>query len=132
MANSRVLAGVVFVLCVMSCTQWASSPCTKTYYALRSTRSAITFYEREHGVYPERLDDLVAAGFVLPPEAFVDPWGERCVYRRLSSGYELFSKGGDRVAGTADDIVPDVAPMRCVAPRVWGGCLPDPRWKFAY
>jgi hypothetical protein len=39
----------------------------------------------------------------------VDPWGQAYIYKRDGDSYELFSKGPDEQAGTADDIEPEAA-----------------------
>jgi len=59
-------------------------------------------------VLPERRNRAASAS--NPP---VDPWGQVLSYRRLGSGYELFSNGPDRLPNTEDDVLPT---------KVWGAC----------
>lgn len=85
-----------------------------------SLKAPLTAYRIDFGDYPstaEGLDALVAApagkesrwrGYLEGNKLPADPWGEAYVYRypgtQNKGGYDLFSKGPDKAAGTPDDI----------------------------
>jgi general secretion pathway protein G len=61
--------------------------------------------DHEHASCPAALEDLPKQGLLrrLP----LDPWGEKYVYvcpAPNANGFDVYSKGPDRVAGTDDDI----------------------------
>jgi general secretion pathway protein G len=77
--------------------------------------TAIDRYQVEVGSYPHALQDLVAQpagvtnwGGPYADEILRDPWGNSYVYvfpgHHNTNGYDLYSKGRDGKAGTADDI----------------------------
>ena len=88
-----------------------------------SIKTPLTAYRIDNGGYPstsEGLQALVTAPaaraeswkgpYIETPggKLSLDPWQEPYVYRypglKNKDGYDLFSKGADKVEGTADDI----------------------------
>lgn len=84
-------------------------------------RAPLTAYRIQMGDYPstaEGLQALVTAPsgqadrwrgpYIDDPKKLIDPWNQPYVYRypgtKNRNGYDLLSKGPDRVEGTADDI----------------------------
>ena len=88
-----------------------------------SIKTPLTAYRIDNGGYPSTAEGLQA--LVTAPAAraeswkgpyietpggklSLDPWQEPYVYRfpgvKNKDGYDLFSKGADKVEGTADDI----------------------------
>lgn len=87
-----------------------------------SLKSSLVQYRIHNGDYPSTAEGLIAliaapsgrdrwngpyvevSGGKLP----LDPWGEEYGYRypgtQNKGGFDLFSKGADKTAGTADDI----------------------------
>ena len=78
-------------------------------------------YPKSIGELGRRFGDWGTVG----SDRLVDPWGEPYFYSpRESTGYDLFSKGPDRMQYTADDIPKESMSMRCT----WvqdGGRRPD-------
>ena len=85
---------------------------------LISLSCALSMYEVDHAEYPTTEQGLQALAarptdpasmnwkgpYLDHREVTKDPWGSDYVYRRLGTGYELFSPGPDGIAGTADDV----------------------------
>lgn len=92
-------------------------------FAQESIRVPLMSYRRDMGDYPSTAEGLQA--LLTPPAAKAerwrgpyleapggrlptDPWGEPYQYRypatKNTSGYDIYSKGPDRQADTADDI----------------------------
>lgn len=85
-----------------------------------SLRTVLNSYKFSTGSYPSTSDGLRAllvqpannsrwAGpYIDKALALVDPWGEPYQYeypgRHNKTGYDLWSKGPDKQAGTADDV----------------------------
>ncbi|MBP7051545.1 MAG: hypothetical protein KBE65_11065 [Phycisphaerae bacterium] len=69
---------------------------TKTYEVGAVTTVAILRYKAEKGTYPDRLDDLVQAGFLVSvPD---DPFGRGpLTYNKAATGFTLYSWGQNRV-----------------------------------
>lgn len=83
-------------------------------------KAPLTAYRIDFGDYPSTAEGLPALiepppgkegrwrGYVEGSRLPLDPWGEPYLYRypgtRNPRGYDLFSKGPDRTADTADDI----------------------------
>jgi general secretion pathway protein G len=83
-------------------------------------KAPLTAYRIDFGDYPSTAEGLQALiepppgkegrwrGYVEGSRLPLDPWGEPYLYRypgtRNPRGYDLFSKGPDRTADTADDI----------------------------
>jgi general secretion pathway protein G len=82
---------------------------------------AIKLYKADVGKYPSALADLYAQPHpssgpgqwqgpdIKDPSGLLDPWGHPYQYCALGvhnkNGFDLWSFGPDRVAGTADDIL---------------------------
>jgi len=74
---------------------------------LEKISAELALYQVSRSGLPERLEDLVGAsgGGHLKAEGLLDPWGETFVYEvRGKEGFELISKGADKIKGTDDDI----------------------------
>ncbi len=69
---------------------------TKTYGVGAVTTVAVLRYRAEKGTYPDRLDDLVQAGFLASvPD---DPFGKGpLTYNKTTQGFTLYSWGKNRV-----------------------------------
>jgi hypothetical protein len=61
-------------------------------------------YQLEYGRHPRLLSELDLKRPSNKTLEMVDPWDEPFVYVWFPSGYLLYSKGGDRLDGTNDDI----------------------------
>jgi hypothetical protein len=73
---------------------------------VRFVADAVERYWNSHGATcPPSLGELRREGFLLA--APVDPWGEPLLYGCIESprSFVVLSKGPDRLAGTADDVV---------------------------
>jgi len=81
---------------------------------LRLVHSKLTTYCDTFGEYPPSLNEERLDAVWLD-----DHWGQRLVYRRLPSGFVLFSEGRDGVANTADDVWPSMHWKGCSF--VWSG-----------
>ena len=78
---------------------------------------ALDLYEVDNGGYPAKLEDLISKpsgggnwrGPYLKKSLPKDPWGTAYIYRypgsHNASGYDLYSVGPDKQAGSEDDIV---------------------------
>lgn len=78
---------------------------------------ALDLYELDNGTYPPDLSALMREPSPTPPnwngpylkKMSRDPWGESYQYKfpgeQNKGSYDLWSHGGDRVAGGVDDIV---------------------------
>jgi len=67
----------------------------------------IEAFAMEHNdQYPNSLNDLVGGERDYVTEVRPDPWGQPYVYKKPGKkhDYDLYSKGRDGQAGTADDI----------------------------
>ncbi|MGD9690092.1 MAG: type II secretion system protein GspG [Phycisphaerales bacterium] len=78
---------------------------------LKQIGAAITLYQGQNGSYPPDLATLVSGPTAtLTRAALRDGWKEDVVYYPASSnpdparGFDLFSKGPDRLPSTQDDI----------------------------
>ena len=88
---------------------------------VKSLETALTSYKISALMYPTQaqgLDALVKRPTIDPkpkrwsqvakPEALMDPWGHKLMYRnpgkRNPSGYDVFSLGADGLENTEDDI----------------------------
>jgi len=96
--------------------------------AIQTLDRRVRDYLRYDGRYPISMAELHRSykcreKCVAYGDLHWDPWGQRYVYRRTRSGYELFSKGPDRIAHTADDITPGWLPEEC-ANKVSTGTAP--------
>ena len=73
----------------------------------------IEFYKMQHGVYPNKLEDLQENNKLV---AIVDPillnhsteGNLNYHYEKVGDRYKLYSVGVDRIENTADDIYPDL------------------------
>ncbi len=68
---------------------------TSTKTKLQNFQVVLMNYKTEKGEYPQKLDDLVKAGFLKKPLP-IDGWDKPFVYRRTPDGekpYELYSYG---------------------------------------
>ncbi len=68
-------------------------------------RDQVGFYRLNHGRYPDRLDDLVRAGYFH--EVPLDGWKRACVYRVPGPDgrpFEVVSGGPDGRENTEDDL----------------------------
>lgn len=93
---------------------------TATIFVRDSVKIPLNAYRMKMGDYPstaEGLQALIVApngksdqwtGPYFDGKIPNDPWGEPYVYRypgtKTKNGYDVFSKGPDKIEGTADDI----------------------------
>ena len=94
---------------------------TAKLFVTESIKLPLTSYRIAMGDYPstsEGLQALIAAPasraeawhgpYFSDPKLPVDPWGEAYIYHypgvHNTKGYDIYSKGPDKVEGTADDI----------------------------
>ena len=94
---------------------------TAKLFVTESIKLPLTSYRIAMGDYPstsEGLQALIAAPasraeqwhgpYFSDPKIPVDPWGEAYIYHypgvHNPKGYDIYSKGPDKVEGTADDI----------------------------
>ncbi len=71
-----------------------------TSVRLKRIVDAATMYQLQHRKWPESVQALVAAGFLQAVET-TDAWGSELVWAETTG---VCSHGGDRQAGTADDV----------------------------
>lgn len=67
---------------------------------------AVGYYRMINGHYPDSIEFLYQEQY-LEDRFIADPWGSKFIYKRFNypeAGYELYSPGADRSAGTEDDI----------------------------
>lgn len=79
---------------------------------MKEISSAVELFYLSQSRYPEELSELTQdypdhpGGFLS--EIPQDPWGEEYVYipesGRTGSGFQIYSKGEDRLDGTEDDV----------------------------
>ena len=83
---------------------------------MRTYKTALISYRVNAGSYPSTADGLKALT-VKPPngrkameEYKLDPWKNDYAYfypgQKNKDGYDIFSKGEDKIAGTEDDVWP--------------------------
>ena len=72
-------------------------------WGLSVVHSRLRFYRSMENRYPDNLEELVTARYIMPRE-ILDPWGRQYWYERTPSGYELYSMGADELPKTADDV----------------------------
>lgn len=79
---------------------------------MKEISSAIELFYLSQSHYPEELSELTQ-DYPDHPGGFLDeiprdPWGENYVYlpesARSGSGFQIYSKGEDRLDGTEDDV----------------------------
>jgi len=114
--NTRCWLVIIVAMLVASCGKMVGSRCASAYRELRGVKIAIERFETTEGRYPVSLQEMVGAGYLDWGGPLLDPWGQPYAYRRVSSGYELYSTGADRLPRTADDITAEVVPMGCPGP----------------
>jgi len=96
---------------------WRKQFVPNARWELKALVKTIEFYKFEHGAYPDSLQQISKE---LPLTFTSDPtqsspfrnWGKEQPlfnYRRSGDHYYLFSSGLDGIAGTADDIYPQVS-----------------------
>jgi general secretion pathway protein G len=76
---------------------------------IKTYETAIDLYALDHqDKLPKSLKDLVGSNRNTVKLIKKDPWGQDYVYtnpgKHMQNGYDLFSKGPDKVAGNADDV----------------------------
>lgn len=76
-----------------------------TKASMNNIKTALSSYQIQHGAFPPALPVLVP-GFL--EKVVKDAWNEDFLYYTPSAdptkGYDLVSKGKDKVAGTPDDL----------------------------
>ena len=113
------IGDAVLILCVMGIPLLAVLPepvvyrvrvCRKLPFdQMKEIEKAIQLFELERGDWPESLSELTEPCDPESPEPYIseiplDSWKEPFVYRRSENGFELLSKGPDRIEGTEDDV----------------------------
>jgi hypothetical protein len=98
----------------------AMDPVDRAGRDLLSFESSLRSFRDKRNSFPKSLVELFGRDPRNRPcmgdePSLLDPWGEEYVYRNLADGYELFSKGPDRVEKTGDD--------------VWAGAQSDWCWE---
>lgn len=69
---------------------------------IRNFKVAISRYRQKAGEYPNSLEDI--ANYMDNKKIPKDPWSEDFIYLRRDDGYDLYSKGPDKQAGSDDDV----------------------------
>lgn len=75
-------------------------------FELQVLAHAAERFHDAHARWPERVDDLLAAG-VLRGSVSLDPWGNAYLLLRRPDGAELLCRGPDGRIGGGDDLVVD-------------------------
>jgi hypothetical protein len=73
---------------------------------LKTMQVALELYKKEHGEYPELLEEILINKGITDRSIIKDAWGREYYYIKLGSGYVIFSKGHDGKPYTDDDIYP--------------------------
>jgi hypothetical protein len=106
--------------------------CLDALEGLLLTARRIYTHRIPKGNHPKELSKLNIVGPFDKLPDLVDPWGDPYAYVWLPSGYLLYSKGIDRLDGTADDIASEDV-SRCwrepYREQLMGGNTPDRQAK---
>jgi competence protein ComGC len=75
-----------------------------TYHQLNTVLSGVFSYQTDKGVLPDKLEDLIPAGFLSGEQDLRDSWGRHLIYQKTGETFILKSLGKDGIE-SQDDLV---------------------------